>query len=141
MISIGVYYGGPEQHSIKKLFITTMKAVVLARGDKYELHHEPSVNIVFYVPGSLNSYADLKKIEAARFSRKQKLLLVAVPVPKNVALSGGSIEFVIDSLSQAIEVAAKTFLHKGVEQFDMINAKSIVEQVKHNLQQALQHNA
>ena len=133
MISMGVYYGGPEQHPIKTLLTATMKAIISARGEGYESHRLPSVNVVFYVPGSLSDYADLKKVEAARFSRKQKLLLVAVPVPKEEAESGGSVEFVIESLHQANAIAAKTFSHKGNEPFDLARAEAIVEQVKRSL--------
>jgi hypothetical protein len=133
MISMGVYLGGPERLPIEKLLRTTMKAIMSARGEGYESHQQPEVNVVFYVPGSISDYADLKKIEAARFSRKQKLLLVAVPVPKEEAESGGSVEFVIESLHQANAIAAETFARKGDEPFDLARAEAIVEQVKRSL--------
>jgi hypothetical protein len=133
MISMGVYLGGPKRLPIEKLLRATMKAIMSARGEGYESHRQPGVNVVFYVPGSINDYADLKKIEAARFSRKKKLLLVAVPVPKEVVESGGSAEFVIDSLHQANAIAAETFARKGDEPFDLARAEAIVEQVKRSL--------
>ena len=133
MISIGMNLGGPEQLPIEKLLRTTMKAVQSARGEGYESHRLPSVNVVFYVPGSISDYADLKKIEAARFSRKQKLLLVAVPVPKEEVESGGSVEFVIDSLHQANTIAVETFARKGDEPFDLARAEAIVDQVERSL--------
>jgi hypothetical protein len=91
------------------------------------------VNVVFYVPGSLVSYEDLKKIEAARFSRKQKLLLLAVPVPKEEVESGGSVEFVVGALRRAKAIAAETFARKGSESFDIERAEAIIEKVRESL--------
>ena len=53
-----------------------------ATGKYFAVGSAPAVNVIFYVPGSVLTYSDLLgQMEAARFSRKQKLLLVAVPVP------------------------------------------------------------
>ena len=104
-----------------------------ASGRFFELGSAPAVNVIFYVPGSLIGYDDLKKIEPARFSRKQKLLLVAVPVPKDVAESGGSIDFVIDALHKANAIAAEVFAKKGVGAFDLAKAEMLVEKVREAL--------
>jgi hypothetical protein len=133
MISIGVNLGGPEAVRIESLLRAAMKAVKAARGNSYESHAHPAVNVVFYVPGSLIDYADLKQMEPARFSRKQKLLLVAVPVPKEEVERGGSVDFLIDALHEANRIAAETFAKKGTELFDFENAEVIVEQVRQSL--------
>ena len=86
------------------------------------------MNVVFYVPGSLGDF-DIPKIEASRFSRKQKLLLVAVPVPKAVVQSGGSVEFVMAALHQPNALAAEVFACKGVGVFDLAQAEAILEKV------------
>ena len=153
MITIGVNFGGPEQHGspIYKLLNAAGMAITKERGAwvgtddfgpcdprptsgrYFEAGSAPAVNVIFYVPGSLISYDELKKIEASRFSRKQKLLLVAVPVPKAVAQSGGSVAFVIDALHQANALAAEVFARKGVGEFDLAKAETLVEKVKETL--------
>ncbi|MCX5677327.1 MAG: hypothetical protein NTX87_20275 [Planctomycetota bacterium] len=109
-----------------------MKACKQIRGDWVE-GSAPAVNVVFYVPGSLDTYGSLGQIEAARFSRKKKLLLVAVPVPPEVAQAGGSVEFVIDALHKANAIATEVFAHKGTEPFDLAKAEAIVEKVRESL--------
>ena len=86
----------------------------------------PRVNVVFYVPGSLLAFEDLKKIEAARFTRKEKLLLVAVPVSREVAKLGASVAFIVDALRQAVAIAADVFARKKVAGFDLADAEVIV---------------
>jgi hypothetical protein len=151
MISIGVYLGGPEQLRVDELLRATMRSLSAVRGPWvggddfepgkprpasgrfFEKGSSPAVNVIFYVPGSLLGYADLKQIEAARFSRKQKLLLVGVPVPKEEVASGGSVEFVIGALHQANRIAAETFAKKGTEPFDFEKAEALVEKVRQAL--------
>lgn len=133
MISIGVNLGGPERLPVEEFLRAAMRAVKSVRGEDYDSHRQPSVNVVFYVPGSLIDYDKLKKVEAARFSRKLKLLLVAVPVPMEEVESGGSVDFVIDALHQANRIAAETFARKGTEPFDLKNAEALVEKVRQSL--------
>jgi hypothetical protein len=153
VISIGINFGGPEQDGscIQRLLSAAAQAVSKERGPwvgsddfgpcdlrpvagpYFEVGSSPAVNVVFYVPGSLVSYEDLKKIEAARFSRKQKLLLLAVPVPKEEVESGGSVEFVVGALRRANAIAAETFARKGTEPFDLEKAEAIVEKVRESL--------
>ena len=154
MISIGGYYKGPElsNSSIKRLLQVAMKALEAARGpwvgsddfgpcdDKprsgpyFEKGSAPAVNVVFYVPGSLGKEGP-DKVEAARFSRKQKLLLVAVPVPPEMVESDAAAGFVIDALRQANQIAAETFAKKGkdIEPFDLKQADAIVDKVERSL--------
>ena len=133
MITIGANYEGPELEGspIHQLIRATMQVVADIRGEPDpEKFSAPAVNVVFYVPGSLGDFPDLKQIEAARFSRKERLVLVAVPVPKDIAKAGASVDFVVDALRQAVAIAAEVFARKGVEGFDLAKANAIVEEVK-----------
>ncbi|HEX2971536.1 MAG TPA: hypothetical protein VHP11_04350 [Tepidisphaeraceae bacterium] len=95
----------------------------------------PGVNVVFYVPGSVMDHVSVTKIEAARFSRKRKLLLVNVPVPKEIVRDWNqSLLFLIDALCKANAIAAEVFGHKkGMEPFDLAKAEAIIDRVKEML--------
>jgi acetylornithine deacetylase/succinyl-diaminopimelate desuccinylase-like protein len=150
MITIGVNYGGPEQKGagIYNLLNAAMNAIADERGPwvggddfspgdpqpatgKYfNVGSAPAVNVIFYVPGSVLTYSDLRQIEPARFSRKQKLLLVAVPVPPEIVNSDKALDFVIDALHKANAIAAEVFAKKNVGTFDLQKADAIVEKAK-----------
>lgn len=149
MITIGVHYGGPESVRIERLLRALGICLAEARGPwvgaddfdsgderpesgpYFEQGSSPGLNVVFYVPGSL-SYEGPAKIEPARFSRVKKLLLVAVPVPPDVASSGGSVGFVIGSLRAANAIAAEVFAKKGMK-FDVAQAEALVAGVERAL--------
>lgn len=138
MITIGAHYRGPELEGspIDELISATMQEVAAIRGEPDpERISTPAVNVVFHVPGRLGDFPDLKKIEAGRFSRKQKLLLVAVPVSREVAKAGGSVDFVIDALREANKIASEVFARKGVEGFDLAKANTLVDEVKSVLEE------
>ena len=130
MITIGAHYRGPELEGspVDELISATMQAVEALCGEPEKIS-TPRVNVVFFVPGSLGEFEDLKKIEAGRFSRKQKLLLVAVPIPREIAKLGASVGFVVDALRKANEIASEVFARKGVEGFDLAAANTIVDKV------------
>lgn len=152
MISIGVQLNGPElsKSTIKLLLMATMRAIADERGpivgdddfgpcdprpvsgSYFEIGSAPALNVVFHVQGSFNVPMP-EKIEAARFSRKQKELLVAVPVTKEEVKRGGLVEFVIGALHEANRIAAETFGRKGTEPFDRERADAIVEKVRQSL--------
>lgn len=152
MISLGAHFRGPELSGLNlgRLIQASMKAVEDICGpcvgaDDYgpgssppesgpyvEVGVAPLVNVVFYVPGSLGDF-DIPKIEASRFSRKNKLLLVAVPVSREEVASGGSVEFVIGALLEANRIAAETFSRKTAETFELARADAIVGQVRQSL--------
>jgi len=153
MIAIGANFGEAGQHNsgVGLLIRSVMNAVSQERGPwvgaddfgpgdprplngpYFEVGSAPAINVIFFVPGSVAQHERLTKIEASRFSRKQKLLLVAVPVPKEVADAGGSVDFVIDALHKANAIAAEVFAKKGSEPFDLAKAEAIVERVREAL--------
>lgn len=153
MISIGTHYRGPElngsriERQLRALSRSIRNECGAFVGGKdiagldnssrpsgllFEVGSVPSINVVYYIPGSLGDF-QIPKIEASRFSRKQKLLLVAVPVPKEIVESGGSVEFIINSLHQANAIAADVFARKGTEPFNFEKAEVIVDKVKQSL--------
>jgi hypothetical protein len=137
MISTGVFYGGREHEKsgIERLLRGVGSAVVAVRGDcDFESGRFPTVNVVFYVSGSLVQY-DLSEIEVGRFSRKRKKVMIAVPVPQEVAETGGPLDFVIDALRKAVTMAAEVFARRKISDFDLTRAQAIVEQVKRTLEQ------
>jgi hypothetical protein len=156
MIVLGEFYGGPEWHeSPFEIFMRTVSDILerytgtfhggtdiagpdlspRPKGRVFEVGSEPSVNVVFYVAGSIvGSEGIPERIEAARHSRKQKWALVAVPVPSKVAKAGGSIEFVIDALHKANAIAADAFARKGPEPFNLKKADAIVDKAAKALQ-------
>ena len=154
MISIGLHYRGPEIDGslLDRILSAALRAVAEVCGDfvvpgepppdsdlTFEIGSAPAVNVVFYVPGSLGGF-DIPKIAASRFSRKQKLLLVDVPVPEEVARAGGSIEFIVDALYQASAIAAEVFARKGTEPFDLAKARACVVRVRHALLARQEHD-
>jgi hypothetical protein len=134
MIYIGLQLNGPElgKAPIDRLLTLAAKAAAEARGG-FTVGLRPAMNVVFYVPGSLGDFPNITKVAAGRFSRKQKLLLVEVPVPRDVAEAGGPVEFVIGALRRAIAIAADVFARKGPEPFEVAKAEAIVERVKEAL--------
>jgi hypothetical protein len=136
MISLGANFGGPElsDSGAKRAYLSVANGIrgALPRELTEWKGRVPGVNVVFYVPGSVLEYEYVNKIAAARFSRKRKLVLVNVPVPKTlVADYSGSRRFMFDSLLKANEIAAARFASKGVaELFDWQTANSIVAQAR-----------
>ena len=153
MIAIGAHYRGPEfegSHGISKILRATSNTLRDIRGPwigtdsfgpcdskpdsgpYFELGSEPAVNIVFFVPGSLGDF-DISQIEVSKFSRKKQLVLISIPIPRDVVISGGSVSFVIDALNDAIRLSDETFKKKKVGNFDFKKAQSIVDLVKQSL--------
>jgi hypothetical protein len=135
MITTGTHLGGPEQitAAFNEVDRQISKAVAeLLGGDVDEWEGSiPGVNVVFYVPGSVMDHASITKIEAARFSRKRKLLLVNVPVPPDIILNREkSLAFIVDALHKANAIAGEVFSQKGSEPFDLQKADAIVEQAR-----------
>ena len=81
MISIGSILGGPEQMNgpIQLAIRKVSKATTAECGDE----SVPEVNVVFCVPGSLNTL-DFEYPRTGKFSRKQQRLMVQIPLPDEI---------------------------------------------------------
>lgn len=130
MITVGADLMGPElaRSPIDQAIMEVGRRIAAARGDWQE-GSAPAVNVVFYVPGSLGTF-DIPGIEASRFSRRQKMLLIAVPVPGSLVKSDRATDFVIDAMYKANAIAADVFAKKGVPEFSREEADRIVDKVK-----------
>jgi len=88
----------------------------------------PGLHVGFYVDGSAGPYDEVRGLAPVRFSRKKKLLLVNVRVPKEVVNDfDKSFRFIVDSLHDASALAADTFVRKGSEPFDLAKASALID--------------
>ena len=128
MISIGSIFSGPElkESAIDTAIKRLTKAAIDVRGD-FVLGQHPSVNVVFHVPGSLGGPGS-EYIQTGKFSRKQQLLLVAVPVPDTEVSNDQVMDFLIDSLKSANAVAFDFFRNKGLN-FPLAVAEEMVGKI------------
>src|SRR5258708_29029749 len=100
MITTGLFCGGPElfNAAIGKAFRRVATSISDICEDESE-GKTAGVHVGFYVDGSAGRYDEVKGLSAARFSRKKKLLLVNVRVPKAVVNDfDKAFHFLLDSL-------------------------------------------
>ena len=98
----------------------------------YEIGLCAAVNVVFHIPGSILSHIPYEGLRDAKFSCKQKLLMVQVAVPKEIASSDDENiirAFLFDSLRQANIIAASYFEKKGIE-YSQMNYLALVDAVE-----------
>ena len=99
-ISIGAVMGGPEALPCTKIFRDMMKSF---SGNS----ETPCLNVVFHFPGSLISppYAGMR---TAKFSKAEKIQMVQVAVPAEIAQSSNSqelLQFFESALIDAISLS------------------------------------
>jgi len=140
MITTGSKYGGLEHSNsaFKKLDMKVEQALCAINGGNGEswVGRIWGVNVVFYVSGSLIPDAGVRRIEAKRFSRAQKLLLVNVPVPDDILDDfQKSLAFTMYALQEAVVITAAVFAKKRVGPFDVAKAQAIIEQVRERVSQ------
>lgn len=103
------------------------KAAIKLRGD-FKIGSKPTINVVFHVPGSLGCL-DWDGIRDAKYSRKQKLLMIQVAVPENIGASITPEDFVIQSLYGANAIAFEFFRQKGIA-FPLAEAEQLVSEME-----------
>lgn len=137
MITTGNDYGGPELRGtpIQRALSITMNTFVELRDPEFDNGERPWVNPIFLVPGSITQ-PDFEGMELGRYSKKQKGVVVMIVVPQAVADGAGIREFIVGSLRDAAEMAAKFFAEKG-ETFHLLGAQSLINKVEQRLQQAV----
>jgi hypothetical protein len=119
MLSIGVVAGGIE---IKKMYIgqliNRLACVVSEQRGKFRIGAIAALNVVFHVPGSVYKQLEFEGLRDGTFSRKLKLLMIQVAVPKKLVTCEDEeviTKFLFNSLREANKIAAKYFEKKGIE--------------------------
>lgn len=130
MISIGIRLKGPElsKSPIDQALTAALNAAIEARGE-FRVGDEPSVNVVFLVPGSLGK-PEFDYLREGKFSAKDKLLLVEAPVPMKVMSSESITSFIVDALHGANAVAFDFYRRRGKEQFALDKAEALVKKIQ-----------
>lgn len=128
MIGIGAVYGGPEA-SDSRIYdiINSITKVASNLTESFKFGSAPAINIVFHVPGSL-SKNEFEGIRDAKFSRKDKLLMVQISVPEEKLDAEDLLDFLILSMHQANAVAFHFFTDRGID-FPLAQAEELVKQV------------
>jgi hypothetical protein len=136
MILVGIVFQGPElKHSRMDSALTAaMKAAQQLRGD-FQVGDCPAVNVVFYVPGSVDR-PDWKGLRDAKYSAPQKLVMVQIAVPDHVVTSPNVSEYIVESLHGANAVAFEFFRQRNIE-FPLREAEDLVRQIKDRLKEEL----
>lgn len=125
MISIGAFYNGQELKGseINRLIMAMSKALKEYRGP-LEMGGAPWVNAVFVVSGSLGD-AGFDELQYGDYSKKDKGIVVQIPVSTKVLNGGKLVDFLIGSLQGANAMAFEFFRKKG-EEFPLKDAEKLV---------------
>lgn len=110
MIYISSVLGGPELEGSN--IDRAIKKAVDLRGAGVEGSFG-SLDVVFHVPGSILR-PDYQGIRMAKFSRKERMLMVQIGVPPEMVMAQEAEGFVIRSLRQAVKLAGPRFAKAGV---------------------------
>ena len=136
MISIGVVYGGPEQRgSALYNILSVANTVTIEVCGEPSSGKTPSVNVVFYVEGSVNA-PNWDGLRDGTFSEKDMKLMVQVAVPNSLVDGDGAVEFLIDALHGANAIAFDVFDEQGM-QYLLREAEVLVEKIKAGVQDSL----
>jgi hypothetical protein len=132
MISIGSVFEGPELNDskVRQLIMKISQHIRRERGslNKGEI---PWVNSVFVVEGSLGA-PDFEYLIYGDYSKKDKGIVVQIPV-LNETLNGDNLEdFLIESLHGANAMAFEFFRQKG-EEFPLNEADNLVKTISNVL--------
>ena len=130
MISIGIRLKGPElrKSPIDQALTAALNAAIEARGE-FRVGDEPSVNVVFLVPGSLGA-PEFDYLREGKFSAKDRLLLVEAPLPTKAMNCEAITSFIVDALHGANAVAFDFFRRRGKEQFPLEKAEALVKHIQ-----------
>jgi len=92
----------------------------------------PSINVVYFVPGSFES-TKFSGMRDAKFSRKRQLLMVQVAVPDRKWDASSFDDFLIDSLRDANILAFDYFEKKGIV-YPIAEADKLVDQLRQEIE-------
>ena len=132
---MGLYQGGPEEIRFRYAWREIAMELSKYTGELDDWDGKiPAMNLVFYVAGSVSQHEHLKGIEAARFSRKNQMLLVTSLVPADVLQDMTKArKFIFDAIREASKIASDVFAKKmktcfsveRVEQYLQLTEKGI----------------
>jgi hypothetical protein len=130
MISLGAHHGGPELRGtpIEQAVTAAMRAATEVCGTSPDAT-VPAVNVVFCTPGSIMGRPDWDHGRVAKYSAKQKLLLVQVAIPAEAVSGGSPLDFVIDELHGANALAFEFYRQKGM-QYPLKEAEQVVTKIR-----------
>jgi hypothetical protein len=107
-ITIGAVFGGGELSGTP--IDRALRDLSFSQDDAIPF----SLNIVFHVPGSIVGCPDYVGVRTAKFSKKQKMLMIQVAVPKEMIHSPKVRAFLFSSVREAVTTAAPFLRKKGV---------------------------
>lgn len=90
------------------------------------------MNPIFIVPGSV-SKPDFEGYKLGHFSKREKGLVVQIAVPESVPTGEKIVEFIGESLREAVRLAAPHFASKGIS-FSTLKAEKIILAIEANLE-------
>lgn len=137
MIGIGLDVGGPElkESAIRRALVGAMSIAAKVREPNYNDGTEAWVNPIFIVPGSMWK-PEFEGYKLGHFSKKEKGLVVQIAVPESVAKGEDIVEFIGESLREAVRLAAAHFASKGIS-FSTLKAEKIIRSIETGLEGAM----
>lgn len=138
MITLGADYFGSELFSspVRQVVSKVTNLVADERGP-WESGDVPSLNAVFVVSGSLGG-TEQEGIQATRFSRKNKMVLVAIPMDGKLRDKRAVAEIVMSALRTAAALAHDAYARRRAGDFDLARALEILDRVEIRLAQWLE---
>jgi hypothetical protein len=128
MLYIGTVEGGPELSDCKICKrISSLISLAIALRKEY-MDDTSALNVVFHISGSILS-VDFSGLRTAKFSKKEKMLMIQVAVPKGLKKSEID-DFLITSLRQAASLAISVF-KKAKLDFNDGGYLNLVERIEH----------
>ena len=138
MITIGADYFGSELLSSPVRQVVSKVTNLIADERGHWLSGEaPSLNAVFVVSGSLGG-TEQEGIQATRFSRKQQMVLVAIPINGKLRDMRAVAEIVMSALRTAAALARDAFARRRAGNFDLARAMEILDRVEIRIGQWLE---
>jgi hypothetical protein len=136
MLSIGTVQGGPEiQNICIGQVIRRLTQIVTEEQAACGVGPWGSLNVVYHIPGRITPDVGFEGLRDATFSRTDRLLMIQVAVPHEVAASEDASDvtlFLIDSLRQANALAARYFKQKAID-YSQPDFLSLVDTVEKQL--------
>jgi hypothetical protein len=123
---IGSISGGRAWSEFEGRLQQIKQQVIVAR-EVSETSDTGSIDLVFDIPGDVWR-PDYTGLRTGRFSRKQKILQIQVAVPREDLAADEAEEFIFDSMTAAIEMAAAVF-EKAKIAFDKASLVAITDSV------------